>query len=198
MAFAAGAGRHYLRGQMVTHCRPLPGRRDAVRDASDRADRILRTASARRRRPRPSSATSAARPATSVDSRSNRSPRATPRSAELRSPRSSLPGMTPSAELSKWSIRVATSPATATTDRAAASGRCGDWLAPPPSPPRPQAPGRHHEAGMGTSTWPPARTSTWPPVGTFSRPRTTREAPCVAFLSGGEEQLVGSDPRLGC
>jgi hypothetical protein len=28
-------------------------------------------------------------------------------------------------------------------------GRCGDWLAPPPSPPRAQAPGRHDERGGG-------------------------------------------------
>src|SRR5439155_24057895 len=51
-------------------------------------------------------------------------------------------------------------------------GGDGDWLTPPPSPPRPQTPGRHDERGMGTFTWPPARTSTWPYTRTFSRPRT--------------------------
>ena|SRR5579872_2174000 len=51
-------------------------------------------------------------------------------------------------------------------------GGDGDWLTPPPSPPRPQTPGRHDERGMGTFNWPPARTSTWPYTGTFSWPRT--------------------------
>jgi hypothetical protein len=51
-------------------------------------------------------------------------------------------------------------------------GGDGDWLTPPPSPPRPQTPGRHDERGMGTFNWPPARTSTWPYTRTFSRPRT--------------------------
>ena len=32
-------------------------------------------------------------------------------------------------------------------------GRCGDWLAPPPSPPRAHAPGRHDERGVGTFNW---------------------------------------------
>ena len=41
-------------------------------------------------------------------------------------------------------------------------GGDSDWLIPPPSPPRPQTPGRHDERGMGTFNWPPARTSTWP------------------------------------
>jgi hypothetical protein len=56
-------------------------------------------------------------------------------------------------------------------------GGDGDWLTPPPSPPRPQTPGRHDERGMGTFTWPPARTSTWPYTGTFSWPRTASLAP---------------------
>src|SRR5712691_11649490 len=47
-------------------------------------------------------------------------------------------------------------------------GGDSDWLIPPPSPPRPQTPGRHDERGMGTFNWPPARTSTWPHAGTFS------------------------------
>src|SRR6266478_5617847 len=51
-------------------------------------------------------------------------------------------------------------------------GGDGDWLTPPPSPPRPCKPGRHDERGMGTFNWPPARTSTWPYTGTFSWPRT--------------------------
>ena len=51
-------------------------------------------------------------------------------------------------------------------------GGDGDWLTPPPSPPRPCKPGRHGERGMGTFNWPPARTSTWPYTGTFSWPRT--------------------------
>ena len=38
-------------------------------------------------------------------------------------------------------------------------GRCGDWLAPPPSPPRAHSSARHDERGVGTSTWPPAGTS---------------------------------------
>src|SRR4051794_34473821 len=53
-------------------------------------------------------------------------------------------------------------------------GRCGDWLAPPPSPPRAHAPGRHDERGMGTSTWPPAGTYTWPSTRTFPWPWTGR------------------------
>jgi hypothetical protein len=32
-------------------------------------------------------------------------------------------------------------------------GRCGDWLAPPPSPPRAHALGRHDEPEVGTSNW---------------------------------------------
>src|SRR5918994_6960666 len=51
-------------------------------------------------------------------------------------------------------------------------GGDSDWLTPPPSPPRAHPPGRHDERGMGTFTWPPARTSTWPPAGTFSWPWT--------------------------
>ncbi len=54
-------------------------------------------------------------------------------------------------------------------------GRCGDWLAPPPSPPRAHAPGRHDERGVGTSTWPPAGTYTWPSARTFPWPRTRRD-----------------------
>src|SRR6266516_5577574 len=52
-------------------------------------------------------------------------------------------------------------------------GGDSDWLTPPPSPPRPQTPGRHGERGIGTSNWPPAETFTWPHTGTFSWPRTT-------------------------
>src|SRR6266540_2771160 len=55
-------------------------------------------------------------------------------------------------------------------------GGDSDWLTPPPSPSRAHAPGQHDERGMGTSTWPPARTSSWPPVGTFSWPRTRIQA----------------------
>src|SRR3954451_18970024 len=51
-------------------------------------------------------------------------------------------------------------------------GRCGDWLAPPPSPPRAHAPGRHDERGVGTFTWPPAGTYTWPSTRTFPWPWT--------------------------
>src|SRR6266496_3676185 len=51
-------------------------------------------------------------------------------------------------------------------------GGDSDWLTPPPSPPRPQTPGRHGERGIGTSNWPPAETFTWPHTGTFSWPRT--------------------------
>src|SRR4026207_2282427 len=51
-------------------------------------------------------------------------------------------------------------------------GWCSDWLAPPPSPPRAQAPGRHDERGVGTSNWPPAGTYTWPSARTFPWPRT--------------------------
>ena len=54
-------------------------------------------------------------------------------------------------------------------------GRCGDWLAPPPSPPRAHAPGRHDERGVGTSTWPPAGTYTWPSARTFPWPWTRRD-----------------------
>src|ERR1700722_9676715 len=51
-------------------------------------------------------------------------------------------------------------------------GGDGDWLTPPPSPPRPDKPGRHDERGMRTFNWPPARTSTWPYTGTLTWPRT--------------------------
>jgi hypothetical protein len=51
-------------------------------------------------------------------------------------------------------------------------GRCGDWLAPPPSPPRAHAPGRHDERGVGTFIWPPAGTYTWPSAGTLPWPWT--------------------------
>src|SRR6266516_3457936 len=54
-------------------------------------------------------------------------------------------------------------------------GGDSDWLTPPPSPPRPQTPGRHGERGIGTSNWPPAETFTWPHTGTFSWPRTWRQ-----------------------
>src|SRR5450755_4120160 len=52
-------------------------------------------------------------------------------------------------------------------------GRCGDWLTPPPSPPRPELTVQHDERGMRTFTWPPAETYTWPPAGTLTWPRTT-------------------------
>jgi hypothetical protein len=45
-------------------------------------------------------------------------------------------------------------------------------LAPPPSPPRAHAPGRHDERGAETSTWPPAGTYTWPSTRTFPWPWT--------------------------
>src|SRR5689334_5311653 len=53
-------------------------------------------------------------------------------------------------------------------------GRCGDWLAPPPSPPRAHAPGRHDEQGVRTFRWPPAGTYTWPSTRTFPWPLTRR------------------------
>src|SRR3954451_10877250 len=63
-------------------------------------------------------------------------------------------------------------------------GRCGDWLAPPPSPPRAHAPGRHDERGMGTSIWPPAGTYTWPSAGTFPWPWTAALGVTVRALRG--------------
>src|SRR5665213_3229805 len=51
-------------------------------------------------------------------------------------------------------------------------GRCGDWLTPPPSPPRPELTVQHDERGVRTFTWPPAGTYTWPPAGTLTWPRT--------------------------
>jgi hypothetical protein len=49
-------------------------------------------------------------------------------------------------------------------------------LAPPPSPPRAHAPGRHDEREMGTSIWPPAGTYTWPSARTFPWPWTESHA----------------------
>src|ERR1700733_13385054 len=37
-----------------------------------------------------------------------------------------------------------------------APGRCGDWIAPPPSPPGPELPADTAKRGMGTFNWPPA------------------------------------------
>src|SRR4051812_17903867 len=51
-------------------------------------------------------------------------------------------------------------------------GRCGDWLAPPPSPPRAQSSARHDERGGGDFYMATSGDLTWPPVGTFSWPRT--------------------------
>src|SRR5579872_6976289 len=78
-------------------------------------------------------------------------------------------------------------------------GGDGDWLTPPPSPLRPDKPGRHDERGMGTSNWPPARTSTWPYTGTFSWPRTDKEfndslTTFSATNCSGDESQVGNDP----
>src|SRR5438034_148582 len=82
-------------------------------------------------------------------------------------------------------------------------GGDGDWLTPPPSPPRPDKPGRHDERGMGTFNWPPARTSTWPYTGTFSWPRTAR--PAISPRASGQSYalrecsralLAGSKPAL--
>jgi hypothetical protein len=50
--------------------------------------------------------------------------------------------------------------------------RCGDWLAPPPSPRRAHPLPRHDEPRVRTSNWPPTGTQIWPPAGTFSWPRT--------------------------
>src|SRR5271163_2483268 len=71
-------------------------------------------------------------------------------------------------------------------------GGDGDWLTPPPSPLRPDKPGRHDERGMGTFNWPPARTSTWPYTGTFSWPRTVRAGQAAAV--GGPQVVMN---RLG-
>src|ERR1019366_3316031 len=72
-------------------------------------------------------------------------------------------------------------------------GGDSDWLAPPPSPPRPHTSGRHGERGMGTFNWPPARTSTWPYTGTFSWPRTlpVRVLPLIGKRILGD--LAGRD-----
>src|SRR6478735_3542775 len=53
-------------------------------------------------------------------------------------------------------------------------GRCGDWLAPPPSPPRAYSSARHDERGGGDFYMATSGDLTWPPVGTFSWPRTPR------------------------
>src|SRR6188472_3866509 len=71
-----------------------------------------------------------------------------------------------------------------------APGRSGDWLAPPPSPPRAHAPGRHDERGVGTSIWPPAGTYTWPSAGTFPWPWTACAAHADRF-DGSEWRDVG-------
>src|SRR5580704_4238641 len=68
-------------------------------------------------------------------------------------------------------------------------GGDSDWLIPPPSPPRPQTPGRHGERGMGTFNWPPARTSTWPLPRTFSWPRTN-----VGLLVKAVLKRLGATP----
>src|ERR1700736_2664962 len=76
-------------------------------------------------------------------------------------------------------------------------GGDGDWLTPPPSPPRPHKPGRHDERGMGTFNWPLARTSTWPYTGTFSWPRTPYSGPRAARIGGvnaGESLGPAGDP----
>src|ERR1700730_12077303 len=74
-------------------------------------------------------------------------------------------------------------------------GGDGDWLTPPPSPPRPHKPGRHDERGMGTFNWPLARTSTWPYTGTFSWPRTRHlridRKTVRVYLSGGRVPVFG-------
>jgi hypothetical protein len=72
-------------------------------------------------------------------------------------------------------------------------GGDGDWLTPPPSPPRPHEPGRHDERGTGTFNWPPARTSTWPYTGTFSWPRTS-----VASYKRGAGGSNPPAPLTGC
>jgi hypothetical protein len=69
-------------------------------------------------------------------------------------------------------------------------GRCGDWFAPPPSPPRATTPDRHDEQGMGTSHWPPTGTSTWPPPRTFSRPRTYASSAPLSWHRQVSGQLV--------
>src|SRR5271169_4523950 len=71
-------------------------------------------------------------------------------------------------------------------------GGDGDWLTPPPSPPRPCKPGRHDERGMGTFNWPPARTATWPYTGTFSWPRTRVAGEREWAASADGDQVVGT------
>src|SRR6266545_1938748 len=75
-------------------------------------------------------------------------------------------------------------------------GGAGDWQTPPPSPSRAHAPGQHDERGMGTFTWPPARTSSWPPARTFSWPRTKQ------YLKDGRalriETVINSPGDLLC
>src|SRR6266540_2644395 len=81
-------------------------------------------------------------------------------------------------------------------------GGAGDWQTPPPSPSRAHAPGQHDERGMGTSTWPPARTSSWPQARTFSWPRTA-STPCMRVplcvfalgIRGGVQPMIR--PAIG-
>src|SRR6185436_499275 len=72
-------------------------------------------------------------------------------------------------------------------------GRCGDWLAPPPSPPRAHAPGRHDERGAETSTWPPAGTYTWPSTRTIPWPWT----PALGGTAAIWWAVVGARHQLG-
>src|SRR5271170_4283816 len=76
-------------------------------------------------------------------------------------------------------------------------GGDGDWLTPPPSPPRPQTPGRHDERGMGTFNWPPARTSTWPYTGTFSWPRTAVTLQIQEQVQSDIDQATGTSSPAG-
>jgi hypothetical protein len=64
-------------------------------------------------------------------------------------------------------------------------GRCGGWLAPPPSPLRgSRSQIDTTQRGVGTPTRPPAGTRTWPPARTFSWPRTLTVAAVARPIRG--------------
>lgn len=76
-------------------------------------------------------------------------------------------------------------------------GRCGDWLAPPPSPPRASRLDTTRRARGGDFYLAKTGDLNWPPLGTFSWSRTAVTAPL--FRTGDDlrkEQESRLTPRF--
>ncbi len=76
-------------------------------------------------------------------------------------------------------------------------GRCGDWLTPPPSPPRAPRLDTTRRARGGDFQLAKTGDLNWPPVGTFSWPRTTSKLVNELVEAADDKQLSKTIARYG-